>query len=284
MTEQPAIEPGIAEVYRRDDGTRVVVRADPVIQVDTELLASETLDHGVIEPDGTLCLDTAGQHRYRFVRVESDRAHIYERIASKIGEEPRPVADFWRNGGATPQPQHMPDWFDPAMQAYVDDFMAGRPLLPPAGAEVIEARDWDTIASSAIRNLFESSEAQPAPSWVTEPVRWDDLLDLYGQVDRPLVPRVIVADERTWNALRRAMPGEPGRPTLAPSPYGLPGIPVVVRREPQRRRPARRTGPLHGRRALHAGRIRVARLQRRVDRRAARRAPQPARGVFGVFR
>lgn len=75
--------PGIAVVYRRmDDGTRGVWCADPFIRVATSLLESE-LEPDVIEPDGTLRLDTAGKHRYRFLRAETDHVHIYERIQSE---------------------------------------------------------------------------------------------------------------------------------------------------------------------------------------------------------
>lgn len=179
----------------------------------------------------------------------------------------------------------------PEMQALMGDFLAGRTLPAPAGASVIETSG--PIADSFIRELVESSRAEPAPapSWADTPVTWDDLVDLYGQVDPPPLPRAIVADERTWDALRRVAPVVPrqhvtslGAP-FAGSLGNLLSIPVVVRREPRRARPVRRTGPLDGRpRARHAGALRVARLQRRVDRRAARRAPRPTPAVYGVFR
>jgi hypothetical protein len=72
--------PGEAVVVRAADGTRKVERADPVILVAVEMLTATDLDPDVIEPDGTLRLDTAGEYRYRFVRADSDRAHVYERI------------------------------------------------------------------------------------------------------------------------------------------------------------------------------------------------------------
>lgn len=74
--------PGDAVVIRNADGTRSVERADPVIRVSTELLTSPDNDPDVIEADGTLRLDTAGEYRYRFVRVEDEHAHIYERITT----------------------------------------------------------------------------------------------------------------------------------------------------------------------------------------------------------
>jgi hypothetical protein len=208
-----------------------------------------------------------------------------------LGQEPRPVADFWRDGQPVPAGQlTMPDWDTPEMRALMEDFLAGRPLPARAGTTVIESTG--PIADSFIRDLFESSRAEPAPapSWTDTPVTWDDLVDLYGQVDPPPLPRAIVADERTWDALRRVAPVVPrqhvtslGAP-FAGSLGNLLSIPVVVRREPRRARPVRRTGPLMGRRARHAGALRVARLQRRVDRHAARRAPRPAPAVYGVFR
>lgn len=73
---------GDAVMVRHADGTRSVERADPVIRVSTELLTSPDNDPDVIEPDGTLRLDTAGEYRYRFVRVEDEHAHIYERITT----------------------------------------------------------------------------------------------------------------------------------------------------------------------------------------------------------
>lgn len=205
-------------------------------------------------------------------------------------ENPRPVADFWRDGQAVPQGRiTLPDWWDElAVQAWLDGSSSGRPLPDSAGTQAIETSG--PIAPSAIRELFESFDTRPAPPWAVKPVRWDDLVDLYAQFDPTPLPKVIVADERTWNALRRVVPVVPADRVI---PLGAPftgtlgsllGVPVVVHREPRRARLARRTGPLVGRRARHAGALRVARLQRRVDRRAARRAPQPARGVFGVFR
>lgn len=78
-------EIGEATVHRRDDGTRFVTHADPLIRVSTELLNGE-LAADVVEPDGTLRLDTAGEYRYRFVRAEDERNHIYRRVTSATGE------------------------------------------------------------------------------------------------------------------------------------------------------------------------------------------------------
>lgn len=71
---------GRAVVIRNGDGTRSVKHADAEIWVSTELLASPDNDPDFIEPDGTLRLDTAGEYRYRFVRVADEHAHVYERI------------------------------------------------------------------------------------------------------------------------------------------------------------------------------------------------------------
>lgn len=81
-------EPGEATVHRRDDGTRFVTRADPLILVSTELLTGE-LAADVVEPDGTLRLDTDGECRYQFVRAEDERTHVYQRVDSGTTERPR---------------------------------------------------------------------------------------------------------------------------------------------------------------------------------------------------
>ncbi|MEU4804337.1 hypothetical protein [Actinosynnema sp. NPDC023587] len=118
-------------------------------------------------------------------------------------------------------------------------------------------------------------------------ITWDTVVDLYkqfGQADD--VPKVVVIPERQWEALRRAV-----SPTLASemattlsfvtAPFG--GLRVVVAPTPRTRRvPVRRTGPLLGCRARHAGALRVARLQRRVDRRAARRRRPVASVAYAV--
>lgn len=73
-------EPGTAEIQRLSDGTRVVVRASSVIRVANDLLFGVDLDADVIEPDGTLRLDSEGLYRYRFVRSDGADWRIYERI------------------------------------------------------------------------------------------------------------------------------------------------------------------------------------------------------------
>lgn len=73
-------EPGDATIQRPSDGTRVVTQASTLIRVATELLAADDLDADVIEPEGTLRLDTEGLYRYRFVRNDGPHSRIYERI------------------------------------------------------------------------------------------------------------------------------------------------------------------------------------------------------------
>lgn len=70
---------GDAVIVRHDDGTRTVSSAAPMIRVAAELL---TQMHGsdVIEPDGTLRLDTAGEYRYRYLRSETPQVLLYERV------------------------------------------------------------------------------------------------------------------------------------------------------------------------------------------------------------
>lgn len=72
--------PGDATLRHHEDGTVTVIRADPVIRVARELLdASEPWAY-----DGeTLQLDTAGQHRYRYLRPDprDHRVLIFGRVA-----------------------------------------------------------------------------------------------------------------------------------------------------------------------------------------------------------
>jgi hypothetical protein len=75
-----------AVIMRAADGTRTVIEADQTILVSVALLHSQHLDPGVIEPDGTLRLDTAGHYRYRFVRAVDEHIHVYERIASEVSQ------------------------------------------------------------------------------------------------------------------------------------------------------------------------------------------------------
>jgi hypothetical protein len=72
-------EPGEATIQRLADGTRVVTQAAPVIRVANDLLRAD-LDPDVVEPDGTLRLDTEGLYRYRFLRNDGEHWRIYERI------------------------------------------------------------------------------------------------------------------------------------------------------------------------------------------------------------
>jgi hypothetical protein len=74
--------PGTATVVWHDDGTRTIDHADRVISVAVSLLQHDGLAPDVIEPDGILRLDTAGEYRYRFVRAQDEHTHIYERITA----------------------------------------------------------------------------------------------------------------------------------------------------------------------------------------------------------
>lgn len=205
----------------------------------------------------------------------------------------RPVADFWRDGQPVPAGRlTMPDWDDAEVTALLENFLAGRPLPAAGPALLISDEARERISAALLTEaelLFADASNAVEPKPAIEPVDWDDLVDFYGQVDPPQMPRAIVADERTWDALRRVAPVVPrqhvtslGAP-FAGSLGNLLSIPVVVHREPRRARHVRRTGPLVGRRAWHAGALRVARLQRRVDRRAARRVRQAAPAVYGMF-
>lgn len=73
-------EPGTATIQRLSDGTRIVTQAHQFIRVSVELLNAPDLDPDVIEPDGTLRLDTEGLYRYRFLRNDGPHSRIYERI------------------------------------------------------------------------------------------------------------------------------------------------------------------------------------------------------------
>lgn len=75
--------PGDVEV-REDAGVVTVVRADPVIRVSNELLdvmADDGSDRW--DPDGmVLVLDTAGEHRYGYLRPDpaDPRVSIFGRV------------------------------------------------------------------------------------------------------------------------------------------------------------------------------------------------------------
>jgi len=76
-------EPGSAIITRLSDGTRVVTQAAPLIRVATSLIQHDGLDADVVEPDGTLRLDTEGLYRYRFVRNDGQHWRIYDRITEE---------------------------------------------------------------------------------------------------------------------------------------------------------------------------------------------------------
>lgn len=73
--------PGTATVYRRDDGTREVADADPVIRVSAELLADPDWTGSFVE-DGGAVLDSAGEYRYRRLRTDPTTGDlIYGRVS-----------------------------------------------------------------------------------------------------------------------------------------------------------------------------------------------------------
>jgi hypothetical protein len=74
--------PGEATVQKFEDGTRRVVRADPLVRISVALLESMLREDGSLEQDGTLVLDSAGEYRYRFLCAESATVHIYERVSA----------------------------------------------------------------------------------------------------------------------------------------------------------------------------------------------------------
>ena len=71
---------GEAVMKQHEDGTITVEHADDVIDVSMELLASLSPAH---IRDGMLVLDTAGEYRYRPVRLDGDhRVVVFERVRS----------------------------------------------------------------------------------------------------------------------------------------------------------------------------------------------------------
>lgn len=70
-----------AVVQREADGTRTVLSAGQMILVSTDLLSDPDLDPDVIEPDGTLRLDSAGQYRYRRLWEYGPGVMLYSRIS-----------------------------------------------------------------------------------------------------------------------------------------------------------------------------------------------------------
>lgn len=61
------------------DGSRIVEHADPVIRIHPGWLAEHGLAD-VVQPDGSLTLDTAHQHRYAHRYDLGDGFHVYERV------------------------------------------------------------------------------------------------------------------------------------------------------------------------------------------------------------
>ncbi len=62
-------------------GDRIVIEGAPIIAIRPEWFRT----HGwsaIFEDDGTLCLDTAGQWRYRKLRELPDGRTAYERITT----------------------------------------------------------------------------------------------------------------------------------------------------------------------------------------------------------
>lgn len=62
------------------DGNRIAVDAPPVISLRREWCDSHYGLAAMWQEDGTLWLDSAGQHRYQFVRALFDGADAYEKI------------------------------------------------------------------------------------------------------------------------------------------------------------------------------------------------------------
>jgi hypothetical protein len=85
VTDDFRSEPGTATIQRLSDGTRIVTQAHQTIRVSVELLTDPDLEPDVVEPDGTLRLDTEGLYRYRPVRRDGEHWRIYERITDDGG-------------------------------------------------------------------------------------------------------------------------------------------------------------------------------------------------------
>lgn len=73
-------EIGDAVIVRHDDGTRTVSSAAPIIRVAADLLSQLDAAADVVEPDGALKLDSAGEYRYRYLRSESPHVLLYKRV------------------------------------------------------------------------------------------------------------------------------------------------------------------------------------------------------------
>lgn len=80
MNNDSLDEIGDAVIVRHDDGTRSVTSATPIIRVAAEVLTQLGLDADLIEPDGALRLDTAGEYRYRYLRSETPHVLLYKRV------------------------------------------------------------------------------------------------------------------------------------------------------------------------------------------------------------
>lgn len=72
-----------------DDGTRAVTRgAEQYVRIRPKGLPALGLAD-VVQPDGTIQLDTAGQHRYRPIRELPHGSMAYERIEDQPGPAAR---------------------------------------------------------------------------------------------------------------------------------------------------------------------------------------------------
>lgn len=69
------------------DGDRFVQHADPLIRVNPAWLRGHGLDD-VVQPDGRLVLDTAGEYQYAHRAELPDGFHVFERIRTTPGSSP----------------------------------------------------------------------------------------------------------------------------------------------------------------------------------------------------
>lgn len=85
---------GQPDIHVADDGTRTVRWAGQYLRTRPAWL----VEHGfgdLIQDDGTLQLDSAGEHRYRPIREMPHGFTAYERI---VDEVIKPGLDSWRLG------------------------------------------------------------------------------------------------------------------------------------------------------------------------------------------
>lgn len=75
-------EIGDATIVRHEDGTRTVSSATPIIRVSADLLTQWGQASDVIQPDGSLQLDSAGDYIYRYLRSETPHVLLYKRVDS----------------------------------------------------------------------------------------------------------------------------------------------------------------------------------------------------------